>query len=254
MPARARWVSGKRGFTLIELLVVIAIVALLVGLIVPALSRAREAGRSTLCLSNLRQNFVICRAYADENKGRSPVLGTPYGSRPNWAFVVMENQGRTGTSQEVFVSGANTTLVCPTHRFLLPDVQRTYAINATGHNKNPFATDPDDYDDQPVSIRLDNIADPSSAVFMIDGARIPDTPATRTASVLDFRLPEHVAQRVASIHGGGSGSGNRGGRFNGVHADGHGASYAPPEPATSGSGHTPGVDTSLPAHFRTPLP
>ena len=49
------WPTAKKGFTLIELLVVIAIVALLVNILLPVLSRAKEMGRRAVCGSNLRQ-------------------------------------------------------------------------------------------------------------------------------------------------------------------------------------------------------
>lgn len=58
----------RRGFTLIELLVVIAIIAILMGVLMPALKRAREQGRRAVCLSNLKQLQLAWSMYADENE------------------------------------------------------------------------------------------------------------------------------------------------------------------------------------------
>ena len=60
------------GFTLIELLVVISIVALLIGLLMPALKKAREMARRTWCLSNIKQISNGLHVYANEYDGRFP--------------------------------------------------------------------------------------------------------------------------------------------------------------------------------------
>ncbi len=73
--------SGRRGFTLIELLVVISIITFLIGLLLPALSRAREAARTTACISNLRQIAIGVGLYLDEYNEGLPVaepLGPTY--------------------------------------------------------------------------------------------------------------------------------------------------------------------------------
>jgi prepilin-type N-terminal cleavage/methylation domain-containing protein len=63
----------RRAFTLIELLVVIAVIAVLAGLLLPALARSKESGRQTACASNLRQLTLALLLYADDHDALLPV-------------------------------------------------------------------------------------------------------------------------------------------------------------------------------------
>ena len=72
VPGRPGFHRGVRGFTLIELVVVIAIIAILAGMLLPALSRAKERSKQTYCLNNLKQMGLATFLYADDHQDRLP--------------------------------------------------------------------------------------------------------------------------------------------------------------------------------------
>jgi prepilin-type N-terminal cleavage/methylation domain-containing protein/prepilin-type processing-associated H-X9-DG protein len=76
--------SGRVGFTLVELLVVIGIIALLISILLPALSRARDQANRTKCLSNIRSIGMGYLSYANMSKGKLPM----HNGGGNWLWDV----------------------------------------------------------------------------------------------------------------------------------------------------------------------
>lgn len=100
--------GSNRAFTLVELLATIAILALLAGMISPALQKARAKAENTVCVSNLRQIGTAVWLYVPENGNRFPSINNPWGE-PIFTngLTMLEALGSYGITEKVLACPAD---------------------------------------------------------------------------------------------------------------------------------------------------
>jgi prepilin-type N-terminal cleavage/methylation domain-containing protein/prepilin-type processing-associated H-X9-DG protein len=226
--------THTRGFTLVELLVVVGVIAILIALLMPALSKARRQAQQVACMSNLRQVASAILAYAQAHKGWFPAPASTWREQPeDW---VHWQPGRDLSESRIFpfLGESPEVLKCPAGppERRPPPGEPPYPFNYSVNHR--FTGEPGrtkfgnlgGYDSQPC--KLSQVLGPSQKILLIDEEVTAANDGTWHSH--GFEAPGITGTSVSVRHDRGREVGGlatdpvayyRAGRGNAAFADGH---------------------------------
>ena len=219
----------KRGFTLVELLVVIAVIALLAGMLLPALNAAREKGRGTSCLGNLKQIATANLMYAGDNEEYSvpySVTDSPDPNQPGYYWFGIQKTDKMYDITDSPLLGsyygyAANVMVCPVTRAEhVPDLTAAEFGGGYGYNNwwfGHYSSSRGNSKTGPFPFRMSSFRKVSSTIIFGDCAR-----TDRTSGEYQYSTPMMYCKKQP----GGSTYGNSQGTSHFRHSSRSGTAWA----------------------------
>lgn len=210
-------IHRRAGFTLIELLVVISIVSLLMAILLPALKKARDAARTSMCLSNQRQCYLAANGYSMDYKDALLIKRINAGSIQYWVYWLAYQKGADGVSSTPQYLTRPVTL-CPQNEFYSSLANSTnpasldtwfgYAMYMpSGNEMKDHGWNFQKYTQTDTGLKLywhqlDQVLKPSGTILLADSftARTSSTNFYWAKPSVNFRLDGNGTDNSGQVH------------------------------------------------------